>query len=108
MEDDDPDTVERMLEYSYTYDYDGGSAYNLVEESRYSEEQEVDKEDETSSVRTSQSSSSEIERTEAETDPAAPVSVEPDDPLLIGGVSEGNPVVKQCFGLRHSREIQHT
>lgn len=92
MEDDDPHTVERMLEYLYTYDYDDGSSYNLVEKSqyRYSEEQEIDKEDETGSVRTSQFSP----EIEAETDQAAPVSVEPDDPLPIGGVSKGNPAIE--------------
>jgi len=88
LEDDDPDTVERMLEYLYTYDYDDGGSHGLAEGSQYSEEQEVDKEDETSSVRTSQPSP-EIGRTKAETDQAARVSVEPDDPLR-GGVFEGN------------------
>lgn len=94
MEDDDLDTVERMLEYLYTYDYDDGSSYNLVEESQNSEEQEVDKEDKIGSLRTSQSLT-DPEGAEAETVQDALVSMEADDPLSVSGASEGNPAIEE-------------
>jgi hypothetical protein len=93
LEDDDPDTVGRMLEYLYTLDYDDGSSHDLAD-GWYLEEQEVDKEDEASSVQTSQPSP-EIERAEAETDQAAPVNVGPDDPLR-GEVFEGNLAIEEA------------
>jgi hypothetical protein len=92
LEDDDPDTVERMLLYLYTCDYDDGIS-KLVEAATCSKKEEADGEGQSSPVRTSQATPG--------IDTAKTVPTESPEEKAAVEVSEGESNMKESLLLNN-------